>query len=360
MWSFGIAMPIVADSNLPSFERFLREGGEVLSPSRAKSQDIRELHIGLMNNMPDAALESTERQFLRLVGGCNRIAQFYVYPFSPPDMPRGEKAQRHIENYYHDFSKLKNDGLDALIVTGANPQRDNLADEDFWKPMCEVLDWASKHVTSTLCACLATHAAFLHFHGVERQPLSEKKWGVFTHRVILEHPLVRNINTRFDVPHSRWNEVNSSSMIDKSQLILVESDQAGVHLATSPDGLRFVYFQGHPEYDSFSLLKEYKREVSRFLSGDIDDYPPYPDNYFSEDVIALLDKYREMAKDCKQRNVPCKEFPEAVINVDNTWGDTGKIVFNNWLGTVYQVTDSDRRRPFMPGVDPTEPLASIF
>ena len=100
-------MPIVANSDLPSFERFRREGGEVLSAGRAGSQDIRELHIGLMNNMPDAALESTERQFLRLIGGCNRIAQFYVYPFSPPQVPRTDQAQAHIEKYYHDFDQLK-------------------------------------------------------------------------------------------------------------------------------------------------------------------------------------------------------------------------------------------------------------
>ena len=60
-------MPIVANTALPSFERFQKEGGDVLTPGQAHSQKSRELHIGLMNNMPDAALESTERQFLRLI-----------------------------------------------------------------------------------------------------------------------------------------------------------------------------------------------------------------------------------------------------------------------------------------------------
>ena len=36
------------------------------------------------------AMEVTERQFMRLVGGCNRIAQFYVYPFTLPEIPRGQ------------------------------------------------------------------------------------------------------------------------------------------------------------------------------------------------------------------------------------------------------------------------------
>jgi len=31
-------------------------------------------------------------------------------------------------------------------------------------------------------------------------------------------------------------------------------------------------------------------------------------------------------------------------------------VFNNWLGKIYQLTNQDRRLPFMEGVDPNNPL----
>ena len=353
-------MPIVANTALPSFERFRLEGGDVLSRDRAVSQDIRELHIGLMNNMPDAAMEATERQFLRLIGGCNRIAQFYVYPFSPPQIKRGVDASRHIEKYYYDFDQLKSDGLDALIVSGANPVCPELPDESFWGPMVETLDWATEHVTSTLCACLATHAAFLHLHEVSRRPLSEKRRGVFPHRVVADHPLVRNINSRFDVPHSRWNDISATEMRGAGQQVLVQSEEAGVHLATSADGLRLIFFQGHPEYDNFSLLKEYKREVNRFLAGDVDQYPPFPTHYFMPEMIPLLDEYRGDAEEARRLGIDCREFPESDIVVDNTWGDTGKIVFNNWLGTIYQLTNPDRRKPFMDGIDPTNPLANIF
>ena len=52
------------------------------------------------------------------------------------------------------------------------------------------------------------------------------------------------------------------------------------------------------------------------------------------------------------------EFPEAELRniVDNTWGDTGKAIVNNWLGLVYQLTNLDRRQQFMDGVDPDDPL----
>ena len=70
--------------------------------------------------MPDAALVATEQQFIRLVGSCNQIAQFYVYPFSLPQLDRGQKAREHIASFYFEFEDLATQGLDALIITGAN------------------------------------------------------------------------------------------------------------------------------------------------------------------------------------------------------------------------------------------------
>lgn len=355
-------MPIVANTALPSFERFEKEGGDILIPGQVRSQEIRELHIGLMNNMPDAALEPTERQFLRLIGGCNRTAQFFVYPFSSGEIPRGEWAREHIARHYFEFEALKTAGLDALVVSGANPISATLPEESFWTPLCEVLDWASASVTSTLCACLATHAALLYFHGIDRQPLPVKRWGVFSHRISQDHPLVQGISSSFDVPHSRWNEIGSKQMLNAGLRVLVESDDAGVHLATSADGFRFIFFQGHPEYDHNSLLKEYKREVNRFAAGEINDYPPYPDHYFSEKDRRLLDAYAEVVKSQRERLVTSDDagnFPENDLRVDNTWRDAGRMVFSNWLGTVCQITDHDRRKPFVKGVDPNRPIAKI-
>jgi homoserine O-succinyltransferase len=354
-------MPIVANSALPSFKRFQREGGDVLTREQARSQDMRELHIGLMNMMPDAALEPTERQFLRLVGSCKNAVQFFIYPFSPMAISRGDWAREHIAQHYFEFEELQKTGLDALIISGANPNFTTLSEESFWSPLCRVLDWASIHVTSTLCACLATHAALFYFYGVERQPLPTKRWGIFSHRVNQIHPLVQNIITCFDVPHSRWNEITIAQMTNAGLRVLIESEEAGVHLATSADGFRFVFFQGHPEYDDNSLLKEYKREVNRYLAGEIDDYPPYPDHYFSKMDQKLLATYSKTVKAYRERgDIPhVKEFPENELQIDNTWRDTGKMVFNNWLGTIDKITGDDRRSPFLDGIDSEQPLAHV-
>jgi homoserine O-succinyltransferase len=40
----------------------------------------------------------------------------------------------------------------------------------------------------------------------------------------------------------------------------------------------------------------------------------------------------------------------------NTWHDTAEAVVNNWIGKVYQLTNRDRKLPFMDGIDPEDPL----
>ena len=49
-------MPLVEHLELPTFARLREQGHEVLPLERAVHQDIRELHIGFLNMMPDTAL----------------------------------------------------------------------------------------------------------------------------------------------------------------------------------------------------------------------------------------------------------------------------------------------------------------
>ncbi|UCE89404.1 MAG: homoserine O-succinyltransferase [Pseudomonadota bacterium] len=352
-------MPLVAHTDLPTFERLRSEGGTVLAADQAIHQEIRELHIGLLNMMPDAALAATERQFFRLVGESNQIAQFYVHPFTIEAVPRGDKAAAYVAHYYESFDRIRADGLDALIITGANVTQPDLALEPFWEPLIEVIDWAHENVTSVLCSCLATHAVLQFRHGQKRRRLPDKRWGVYTHRVVdRSHPLVNDVNTLFDVPHSRFNQVDREQFEQAHLHVLGESREAGVHLAVSEDLLRTVYFQGHPEYDIISLLKEYKREVVRFFNRECEDYPPFPENYFGLQNQAILDESGTELRAALRQGKPIPEFPEAFIapRLHNTWHDTAEAVINNWIGKVYQVTSMDRKVPFMAHVDPDDPL----
>jgi homoserine O-succinyltransferase len=352
-------MPLVAYSDLPAFGALKQEGETVIAREIALHQDIRELHIGLLNMMPDAALAATERQFFRLVGESNQIAQFYMHPFTLEALPRGPEAIGHIARYYETFAEIKAAGLDALIITGANVTEPDLSLEPFWRPLIEVIDWAHAHVTSTLCSCLATHAVLQFRYGQKRRRLAAKRWGVYSHHVTdRRHPLVRGVNTRFDVPHSRYNEVSREQFEAAGLRVLVQNEAAGVHLAVSEDGFRLVFFQAHPEYDTISLLKEYKREVYCFAGGERDDYPPFPEHYFTPMIQALLEEYADRVRAAKDNGEPLPDMPESLITpyLDNTWHDTGEAVINNWIGKVYQITHNDRRRPFMDGIDPSDPL----
>lgn len=351
-------MPLVANSGLPAFERLREEGETVVPNDLAVRQDIRELHIGLLNMMPDKALAATERQFFRLVGESNQIAQFYMHPFTLPELARGPDATTHISQFYETFDKIKADGLDGLIITGANVTQPDLALEPFWEPLIKVIDWAYENVTSTLCSCLTTHAVMQFRYGKKRRRLPQKCWGVYPHRVMnKKHPLVAGVNTRFDVPHSRYNEVGRDQFNEAGVHVLAES-AAGVHLAVSEDLFRMIFFQGHPEYDTVSLLKEYKREIGRFLNGHRDDYPPFPEHYFALRSQAVLDEYQEQVVAAKNKGDPAPAFPENLVagRLDNTWHDTAEAIINNWVGKIYQITNLDRRYPFMEGVDPNDPL----
>jgi homoserine O-succinyltransferase len=315
-------MPLVAHNNLPAFEKLSEEGIKVLKPNFAFHQDIRELHIGLLNMMPDAALGATERQFFRLIAESNPIAQFFVHPFTLDDLPRGESARAHIDQYYESFEQVREQGLDALIITGANVIGNDLSSESFWNSLIEVVDWAYENVTSTLCSCLATHAVLEFRYGQKRETQGYKKWGVFEHTVVdPRHPLIGDINTRFDV--------------------------GCAHLSTSPDGFRMVFFQGHPEYDTISLLKEYKREIQNYTTGESKIYPPFPDNYFGEFVAAILNEYQVRVDLSMQNNTDLPEFPETLIlsHLNNTWHDTACAVVGRWMGLIYQITHKDRDKP---------------
>jgi homoserine O-succinyltransferase len=107
-----------------------------------------------------------------------------------------------------------------------------------------------------------------------------------------------------------------------------------------------------------SLLKEYKREVIRFATGEIDTIPPLPQRYLSDAAARRAHEHVDALLAARERGAPAPEFPERelALGLDNTWADTAKAVFANWLGLVYRLTDLERGVPFMADVDPSDPL----
>ena len=124
--------------------------------------------------------------------------------------------------------------------------------------------------------------------------------------------------------------------------ILTRSPAAGVD-AFVDDRERsslFVFFQGHPEYDADSLLREYRRDVGRFLRGERTSYPQAPRHYFSSAAMLLVDDFRVRAIN-ERRGDLVGDFPiETLANgIENTWRDAAVGVYRNWINYL-----KDRKR----------------
>lgn len=308
------------------------EGIEVRTPDQV-DESLPALKIGFLNIMPDAALAATERQFLRLLAANSRV-NCYFYPFNIEGVERSEKAQAHVDQFYCDFKELKSIDVDALVITGANVSKSVLQDELFWSELTEVLEWAKINIRSTLCSCLATHAAVKVYYDIDRKHLGDKCWGVFDHGMPkANHLLLKNVEDTVLMCHSRFNDISEEKFANNNIDVLVDSQQVGVQLASEKD-MRTVYFQGHPEYDDISLLKEYKREIIRYLSEEREEYPPVPENYFNKVALEVINQYKQLVQSSDKKIDLLDMFPEDKLkqSIDNPWKKSAQTIFSNWMG----------------------------
>src|SRR6185312_9574041 len=148
------------------------------------------LVIGLINNMPDTALEATEAQFSRLLSNAADAWRVRLRLSFLPEVPRGEVGRAHIDSgTYWPIDELLGEPLDALIVTGMEPVAPLLSDEPYWQRMGELLQWAETNTTSSIWSCLAAHAAVELLDGIRRRRLEYKRGGVFSHSLAQNQPL---------------------------------------------------------------------------------------------------------------------------------------------------------------------------
>ena len=325
-------MPLLRQANAtPSLERVAQAGVRVVDSNPNSSLPLR---IGLLNMMPDRALLATERQFFTLLGS-HETRYCAVSLFRVNGIPRQDDAtQEHMSTYYSDCRDIADAKLDALIVTGANVTEADLAHEVFWKDLTRVLQRADQDCLPVICSCLAAHASALVFHNIKRKHLIQKRWGIFRHTLRQSHPLLEGLPQHIDMPHSRFNDISQQALEACGVQILIAGD-CGVQMAVEPDGRR-IYFQGHPEYESISLLKEYKREVVRYLVGEREDYPPVPENTFSPQALEQAEAFqRQVLK--HEKKMECLEaFPEDALRnpTEPPWQKASRQIYRNWLGSL--------------------------
>src|ERR1051325_8261316 len=252
------------------------------------------VEIGLVNNMPDSALEATERQFIALLEAASGEVRVRLRFFSLPGVPRSERGQRHVDKFYRGLRELPDSALDALIVTGTEPRASSLRTEPYWYWLAELIDLAEHNTVSTIWSCLAAHAAVLHLDGIVRLALTENCLGLCDCAGRGDPPLIAGAAT-VPVPHSRWNELREDELRARRYEVLTRSARAGVDMFVRQGHSLFVFLQGHPEYDALSLFGEYRRDFRRFLRGERDACPNLPHGYFDAAATERLVELRARA-----------------------------------------------------------------
>lgn len=300
-------MPINIPDNFPATEALKHENIFYMTDATAAHQDIRPLRIAILNLMPKKI--ETETQILRLLS--NSPIQVDIEFLQTASHVSKNTPVSHLNKFYTTFDNVKNERFDGLIITGAPVEQMEFEDVDYWKELCEVMDWSLTNVFSTFHICWGAQAGLYYHYGIPKYGLKEKMFGVFPHIIEMPyHPLVRGFDEKFFVPHSRHTEVLREDIEKISSLeILTSSPISGVHIVGDKSH-RLFFVTGHSEYDRFTLRDEYMRDYDKGLPIK----KPY--NYFPYDDVGQPPHFN--------------------------WRCHANMMFSNWVNyCVYQETPYD-------------------
>lgn len=299
-------MPIKIHDNLPARSVLETEGVMVMRETDAVRQDIRPLHIGLLNLMPDKI--ATETQFARLIGATPLQVELSLVRIT--NHVARNTPMEHLISFYRSWEEVRSQRFDGFIITGAPVEHLPFEDVSYWDELRRIFDWTQTNVHRCLNVCWGAQAALHHFHGVPKHDLPEKAFGVFRHRNLSPaSPYLRGFSDDFYVPVSRWTEVRQEDLPeDRGLTTLAESEETGLCLVEDPQ-FRSIHMFNHLEYDSTTLADEYMRDVA---SG---SPIAVPKNYFPQD-----DASRKPA---------------------NRWRSHAHLLFGNWVNEIYQTTPFD-------------------
>ncbi len=297
-------MPIKIKSDLPACKVLENENIFVMTDKRAIAQDIRPLKIAIVNLMPTKV--TTETQLLRLLG--NTPLQIEISLVHMANHISKNVGQDHLEKFYINSTDVFKHKFDGMIITGAPVEQLDFEQVDYWKELCDIMDYARTNVYSTLYICWGAQAGLYHHFGIPKYSLEKKMFGIFKNkRSTGPDPLLRGFDDFFPIPQSRHTTIHKEDIIKHSELtILAESEDVGVTIVKTKDN-REIFMTGHLEYDSDTLKKEYFRDIEKGLEINI------PENYFPYDNPSL--------------------------EPNSTWRSIAHLFYSNWLNYyVYQET----------------------
>ena len=300
-------MPINVPNNLPAINELKNENIFIMEEARAIHQDIRPLRIALLNLMPQKIV--TETDLIRTLS--NTSLQLELDLFFMDEHVSKNTPREHLQVFYKTFDQIKQHKYDGLIITGAPVELLEFEEVDYWKSLCEVLEWSKTNVTNTLHICWGAQAGLYYHYGIKKYPLNKKAFGIFDHHITdAKIPLVRGFDDIFPAPHSRYTENKIQDLKNHPDLFLLAySEKVGSNIVISKNG-RQVYIAGHLEYNPLTLKKEYERDLLKGIPIEI------PENYFPDN---------------NPNNPPVTR-----------WRAHANLLFLNWLNYyVYQETPYD-------------------
>ena len=300
-------MPVIIPKDLPAKAILDKEYIFSMSEERARTQDIRPLRLALVNLMPTKIV--TETQFMRLLSNTPLQVDIDLIAMSTHESKNTSKA--HLYRFYKTFEDIKHQKYDGMIITGAPVEMLDFSEVNYWEELESIMDFANTNVYSTLFICWASQAALYYYYGVEKYPLEEKMFGIFSHQLLRVRDITKGFDDEFFAPHSRHTENRPQDLAKLPQLkILAQSDEAGVLLSATTDQ-RHYFISGHMEYDALTLKEEYERDLKKAQSG-----VSLPKAYFPHDDLSL----------------------EPIVK----WRAHANLLYSNWLNhVVYQNTPYD-------------------
>lgn len=297
-------MPLRIPDKLPAIELLKKENIFVMDNSRATTQDIRPLRIVVLNLMPLKI--TTETDLIRLLS--NTPIQMEIYFMKLKSHTPKNTPVQHMMMFYKDFSVLKEQKFDGMIITGAPIEQMEYEEVGYWSEITEIFDWARTHVMSTMYICWAAQAGLYHHYNIPKYPLEKKMFGVFQQFPLdLKLPIFRGFDDMFYMPHSRHTEIKREDIIKNPDLtLLAESPESGVSIVMARNGRDF-FITGHLEYAPYTLDGEYRRDAGKRSDVGI------PENYY-------------------KNNDPSQE---PVVR----WRAHANLLFSNWVNYyIYQET----------------------
>jgi homoserine O-succinyltransferase len=288
------------------------------------------LRVGLVNNMPDAALVATERQFAGLLGeaagGLLELVLLHI-----PEIPRSAGARDYLQARYRPVAEIEAARLDALVVTGADPGRGPLSAAPFWPALQRLVDWAEATRRPALWSCLAAHAAAEHLDGLRRERLAAKACGVFACAPAAPHALTEGLEASSPIPHSRWNALAEADLAGAGYEIVTRGEAVGADVFVRKASPHFLFCQGHPEYEADSLALEHRRDFRAWLRGEAAGPPPVPPGAFDTAVEQRLARLAAYAFEAPSPKLMAQWPRGGAAPAAAQWRAFAVRLYRNWL-----------------------------